>query len=138
LDVEKFPALHVVVRDGKVWKGLSKGSEHLLGSLYGAHANITEGTITTPARRRSGHARAVDAVFATAIAGPVGGVIAGAYSRPGSPKTRKTYKKHITFPDAPTYIGTVIWGNKARVEAERFNLLAGTSPDAGPPRWPGS
>lgn len=123
---EKFPRLWIVVRDGKVYKGIRAGTTDLKGSLAGAHATVViyqqPGT-----HRRTGGQRTADAILVTAVTGSPLGVLAGAYSRPGTRGGRKAATLVITFTDAPTLRQAIHPAPRALDDAERFNAMAGTA-----------
>lgn len=82
MPVQKFSRLWLVVRDGKVYKGIRAGTTDLRGSLAGAHATVFIGREQGTHRRTRGQ-RTADAILVTAVTGSPLGVLAGAYSRPG-------------------------------------------------------
>lgn len=129
MSVEKFRNLWVIVRDGKVYKGgilLGSSGGTLLGSLAGAHAQVIVGQIAGT-HRRTGGQRAGDAFLVTAATGSPLGLLAGAYSRPGSRGVKTVATLMITFTDAPVSVFTTRPTQAAKAEAERFNALAGTT-----------
>lgn len=117
--------LGVAVRDGHVFRaevGVMTGQDrgHPLGELAGAHAEVTGGR---SGHRRSGHARTVDAVAATALLGPVG--LLAAFSRRG---TRGS--AFVVFADGTVYERQVSDEpalRRAQADAVRFNALAAAS-----------
>lgn len=123
---EKFPRLWLVVGDGKVYKGVRAQTTDLRGSLAGAHATVViyreQGT-----HRRTGGQRAADAALVTAVTGSPLGLLAGAYSRPGTRGGRMAGSLTVTFTDAPTWHQAIHPVEAAKDDAERFNILAGTA-----------
>lgn len=123
--------LGVAVRDGHVFRaevGVMTGRDQgrPLGDLAGAHAEVTGGRA---GHRRSGHARMVDAVAASALLGPAG--LLAAVSRRG---TRGT--AFVVFADGTVHERQASGGpglRRAQADAVRFNALAAASrpPTAG-------
>jgi hypothetical protein len=117
--------LGVAVRDGQVFRaevGVMTGRDQgrPLGDLAGAHAEVTGGRA---GRRRSGHARTVDTVAATALLGPAG--LLAALSRRG---TRGT--AFVVFADGTVHEQQVSDEpalRRAQADAVRFNALAAAS-----------
>lgn len=117
--------LGVAVRDGHVFRadvGVMTGRDQgrPLGDLAGAHAEVIGGR---SGHRRSGHARTVDAVAATALLGPAG--MLAAISRRG---TRGS--AFVVFAEGTVHEWQVSDEQalrRAQADAVRFNALAAAS-----------
>ena len=118
-------ALGVAVFNGEVYREEPLGLRGRLGSLAGAHAEVTGGQ---SGRRRSGAVRANDAVVATVLLGPVG-LLAGA--------SRKAVRgtAFVIFADGTVHEASIPDQAslvRAQTDAVRFNTLAGGASPAAP------